>query len=240
MPDARAAADPFAVFVAAAANSAIVEARYRVVDAAALTFNRIADHAQASGWIERDERLLALALLGRLAAQLAAGIVLAVRAEIPYAAGALLRQVVEVEYLMLLGCADPSELARWYRATPEQLRKEFTPRKMRLASDGLFLDEEYWTHCELGGHPHPRARALLAEYQNPVLPTDVLLPDTVQHIRRLWTSTRLLLPQLPGGKELLDSSGDDLTVRISAWTAIEHPLVVSFDGIARSAIGGSE
>lgn len=227
--------DALTVFAATAANGTIVQARHQVVEAAAHTFDRVADHTQADGWARRDEQMLALALLARLASQLASGIAVTLRDDITYAAGALLRQLIEVEYLMLLGYAEPAELARWYRATPDQLRKEFTPKKMRAASDGLFRDQEYWTHCEVGGHPHPRARTLLAAYQNPVSPAGVLLPDTVQHIRRLWTSTRLLLPQLAGGQALLDASGDNLAVAIEGWLAVEHPLIVSFDGIARPA-----
>jgi hypothetical protein len=235
MSNASSAEDLVVVIGTAVANDAIIEARYRVIDVSAQTFNRIADHNQVGGWIFRDERMLAFALLARLAAQLVEGIALTARAGITYSAGALLRQLIEVEYLMLLGNTDPPELARWYRATPEQLRKEFTPKKMRDASDGLFRDHEYRTHCEIGGHPHPRARTLLTAYENPISPLGMLLPDTVQHIRRLWTSTQLLLPQLPGGQDLLDTSGNDLTVAIDAWTAAEHPLIVSFDGISHSA-----
>lgn len=53
-----------------------------------------------------------------------------------------------------------------------------------------------WLHCEVGGHPHLRARMLLNTYETALAPVASLLPDAVHYLRRLWTSLRLLLPKL--------------------------------------------
>ena len=92
--------------------------------------------------ISRDDRELAVALLSRLASELSAGIALMSRQSYLYGAGALLRQLVEIEYLMFLGYIDPTNLARWYRADGKELRKVFSPQRMRNASDGLFRDQD--------------------------------------------------------------------------------------------------
>jgi hypothetical protein len=218
-------------FQDAAADDVIVSARFDVLDAGGVTLQRIADLTQTSGWISRDDRELAVALLSRLASELSAGIALMVRQSYLYAAGALLRQLVEIEYLMFLGYLDPNNLARWYRADGTELRKTFSPQRMRNASDGLFRDQEYWLHCEVGGHPHPRARMLLNAYQTRLSPVASLFPDAVHHLRRLWTSLRLLLPKLDIGELALKEFAEPLVKAIEHWTKVENPLILSFDGI---------
>ncbi len=225
-------------FQDAAADDVIVSARFAVLDAGRTTFQRIADLLQTSGWLSRDDRELAVALLSRLASELSSSIALVVRQSYLYAAGALLRQLVEIEYLMFLGYIDPTNLARWYRADGKELRKVFSPQQMRNTSDGLFRDQEYWLHCEVGGHPHPRARVLLNAYETPLAPIASLLPDAVHHLRRLWTSLRLLLSKLDIGELALKEFAEPLVNAIERWTEVENPLILSFDGIAVEAAEG--
>jgi hypothetical protein len=230
--------DALAAFQDAAADDIIISARFSVLDTGGTTLQRIADLVQTSGYISRDDRELAVALLSRLASELSAGIALMSRQSYLYGAGALLRQLVEIEYLMFLGYIDPTNLARWYRADGKELRKVFSPQRMRNASDGLFRDQEYWLHCEVGGHPHPRARMLLNDYPTPLAPIATLLPDAVHYLRRLWTSLRLLLPQLDIGELALQEFAEPLASAIERWTEVENPLILSFDGIATTSADG--
>ena len=85
-----------------------LRARLAVLDSCSVVFTRLADLLQTSGWIGRDRKELAAALLMRLASELAGGISLLIQNSHLYAAGALLRQLIEVEYLLFLGCADPT------------------------------------------------------------------------------------------------------------------------------------
>lgn len=229
--------EALAAFRDAAANDVIVSARFSVLDAGSTTFQHIADLLHTSGWIGRDDRELAVALLSRIASELSSGIALMSRQSYLYAAGALLRQLVEVEYLMFIGYIDPTNLARWYRADGKELRKVFSPQQMRNASDGLFRDQEYWLHCEVGGHPHPRARMLLNAYETPLAPIASLLPDAVHHLRRLWTSLRLLFPKLDVGEPALEKFSAPLVDSIEHWTEVENPLILSFDGISVETAG---
>lgn len=222
-----------AIFGAAASSPAVVSARLAVLDAAASSLVAIADELHVAGWVGRDDRRLATALLSRLAGELAMGIRHLLLAESDYAAGALLRQLIEVEYLLFLGYGDPGTLEQWYRADARTLRHAFSPKAMRKASGGLFRDQEYWLHCEVGGHPHPRARMLLSAYQPTVAPQAFLLPDSVHHVRRAWTSLRLLLPQLDDGEAILIGRGNTLATAVRAWEAVEDATVLSFDGVPK-------
>lgn len=219
-------------FQHAAANDVIVSARFSVLDTGGNTLQHTADLIQTSGWMSRDDRELAVALLSRLASELSADIALMCRQSYLYAAGVLLRQLIEIEYLMFLGYIDPANLARWYRADAKEIRKVFSPQRIRNASDGLFRDQEYWLHCEVGGHPHPRARMLLNAYETALAPVASLLPDAVHHLRRLWTSLRLLLPKLDIGELALKEFAEPLVNAIEHWTEVENKLILSFDGIA--------
>lgn len=233
---ARFADETLVAFQDAAANDLIVSARFGVLDAGGNTFQRIADLIQTSGWMSRDDRELAVALLSRLASEPAAGIALMCRQSYLYAAGALLRRSIEIEYLMFLGYIGAANLARWYRADAKELRKVFSPQRMRNASDALFRDQEYRLHGGVGGHPHPRARMLLNAYETPLAPVASLLPDAVHHLRRLWTSLRLLLPKLDIGELALEEFAEPLVNAIAHWTEVENKPILSFDGIAVETI----
>ncbi|MHA6883733.1 hypothetical protein [Ralstonia pseudosolanacearum] len=219
------------VFTVSASNEEIVASRYEVLESASVAFSRIADELQVAGYLSKSGRLRAAALLVHLASELSSGISILLRAQREYPAGALLRQLIEVEYLAFQAYIDPSQLEVWYDADAVSLRRQFTPQAMRKASGGVFHDQEYWHHCELGGHPHPRARILLRKYASSLSPDAFLLPDSVQHVRRLWTSIRLLMPQLDGGDGCLDRHAKGLTSTLENWQRIEHPSILALDGI---------
>jgi hypothetical protein len=65
-----------------------------------------------------------------------------------------------------------------------------------------------------------------------------LLPDAVHHLRRLWTSLRLLLPKLDIGELALKEFAKPLIKAIERWTEVENPLILSLDGIAAKTAEG--
>ena len=99
---------------------------------------------------------------------------------------------------------------------------------MRDASQGLFRDAEYWHHCELGGHPTPKGRIFLQDYESFRTPIEFLLPDAAHHLRRLWTSVSLTMPKLNLNAEAVST---ELPDAISDWERVENQVVLSFDGI---------
>jgi hypothetical protein len=109
-----------------------------------------------------------------------------------YAAAALCRQLVEVEYLVWLFGTYPSEAQAWLSATQRDLRQMYAPSAIRKRSEGRFRDHEYWSHCELGGHPYPKAAFLLPEHvlpddEHPLPTSEWMWVDLGQHLERLWS-----------------------------------------------------
>jgi len=107
-----------------------------------------------------------------------------------YAASALVRQFVEVEYLVRLFRRDANEALSWLKASPKELRESFRPGQMRKRA-GDFRHHEYQVHCESGGHPNPGAHPLLpARYARHHLPplgtNEGFWVDLAQHLRRVW------------------------------------------------------
>lgn len=100
-----------------------------------------------------------------------------------YAAAALLRQLVEVEYLAWAMEANHDEAERWLRSDKNERMNFFTPAKLRKASTGKFHSKDYGHHCELGGHPSPAASKLLA---GDIQQSQLLLSDLLGHTGRIW------------------------------------------------------
>lgn len=112
-----------------------------------------------------------------------------------YAAAAIVRQLIECEYLLTLFADDLDHARRWRDSTPEDLRAEFTPAKMRRLTG--FSNEEYWNHCDTGGHPNPKGARLL-EWLDPARHSwpyarEELAIDLGLHLRRTWKAVDRVL-----------------------------------------------
>lgn len=103
-----------------------------------------------------------------------------------YAAAALIRQVVEIEYLTWAFKEGHVDLEHWLKSTHEDRRKVFSPASLRQTSKGRFLDKDYRRHCEQGGHPTPEGIHLLI----PGPSFQILLADLLTHSWRIWDQTR--------------------------------------------------
>lgn len=107
-----------------------------------------------------------------------------------YAAAALVRQLVECEYLTWLFGEDPEKAARWFRSEPAD-RQQLRPAAMRKRSGGRFRSEEYASHCGRGGHPHPAGAFMLPgrEDSRQLAEGRWQWVDLGQHLERLWDLT---------------------------------------------------
>lgn len=131
-----------------------------------------------------------------MAAELGTGAVLMLDTEHRYAAAALVRQLIEGEYLLRAFVDDIARAAEWYRSTPGEIRKAFMPKSMRPL--GGFSDHEYWTHSDQGGHPSPHGRHLLRFGVHSSMGQDAYITasmwgDLAQHLRRVWAAVHDLL-----------------------------------------------
>lgn len=219
------------VFESALADPILSSARLSVLDIGGKSLKEIGRHAQIHGHLVGDRDISAFSLLSVLAADLTIGFATLIRSQNEYSAAALLRQLVEFEYLFFVAYQDKSELGKWLEADGGELRKQFTPQKMRKKSNGIFRDQEYWMHCDMGGHPNPKARVFLPGGSNIQKVAVFLLPDGVHHFRRMWTSIKLLYPVLLGDNKSQLGKLKIVSDEIAAWEIKEHPLILSFDGM---------
>ncbi len=100
-----------------------------------------------------------------------------------YAGAALLRQLVEVEYLAWAFETRDEDAAIWLRSDKKLREGFFRPAKLREAAKGKFRSRDYGFHCELGGHPVPQGTVLL---QGDEGTAQLLLSDLLGHAGRIW------------------------------------------------------
>lgn len=129
------------------------------------------------------EELLAVSVLLSIASQLTSAANDLFADGRQYAAAALLRQLVEVEYLAWAFDTRDRDAGRWMKSTAEERQKFFTPAKIRKAANGTFRSKDYAYHCELGGHPVPGSMLLLVEDK---VASQLLLSDLLGHTGRIW------------------------------------------------------
>lgn len=127
---------------------------------------------------------VAVAMLLRIASQLIGGCALLFSKRQHYAAAALLRQLVEVEYLAWAFSANDSDARKWLRSTKREREEFFRPARLRSDSGGRFRNKDYSYHCELGGHPVPRSCLLFGAQADKT--GQLLLADALGHIGHIW------------------------------------------------------
>ncbi len=72
-----------------------------------------------------------------------------------YGAAALVRQLVEAEYLAWAFAKGEDDAEKWMRSTDKERMQLFRPYQLREQSGGLFRHGDYSHHCGKGGHPSP-------------------------------------------------------------------------------------
>lgn len=177
---------------------------------------------------DRHHAFRAVAALIEMAGELATGAVQLLESEQRYASAALIRQLIEAEYLLTAFEAEFTSAAEWARSTPDEIRRSFSPRSMRAV--GGFSDSEYWRHCDLGGHPSPSGRVLL-RFNLAVHPDeDELLTasvwgDLAQHLRRIWHRVDSLLSSQHARYAAVRQEPRDLVRAIEERWVDTDPLV---------------
>ncbi|MBA15240.1 MAG: hypothetical protein CMN73_02675 [Sphingomonas sp.] len=130
-----------------------------------------------------DDAAVAVSMLLRIASEIVSGCADLVASGRHYAGAALVRQLVEVEYLAWAFETKDEEAARWLRSTREERERFFKPSKLRKASGGRFRGTDYSYHCELGGHPVPGSWRLLT---NAEATGQLMLFDCLTHSTHIW------------------------------------------------------
>src|SRR5438552_3104832 len=105
------------------------DAARRVVNYVASELDGFAAQVWAFGSAEGSRR--AVAVVAQMGAELAIGASQLYEAERWYAGAALVRQLIETEYLLHLFARDSAEPEKWLKATQEEARLMFSPKNMR-------------------------------------------------------------------------------------------------------------
>lgn len=98
-------------------------------------------------------RVMASGLVASIGCELLQGIVVLADTRCAYASAALVRQLVEIEYLAWAVSEDPEDAIDWLRADHSRRLAWWQPGKIRQRADGRFPNSDYRNHCEAGGHP---------------------------------------------------------------------------------------
>jgi hypothetical protein len=160
--------------IAAALNADIVTVRMSLARFTATIFQDVGKELHLFGhFLGGDRRAglspfghgndaaVAVSMLLRIGSQLVSASADLIADGRHYAGCALIRQLVEAEYLAWAFETKDAEAARWFRSTLDERKSFFTPAKLRAAAGKRFRSIDYSFHCELGGHPVPRSWILL-------------------------------------------------------------------------------
>jgi hypothetical protein len=154
---------------------------------------------------------LAAGLTSAVACELVSGIVVLADSRVAYGAAALVRQLVETEYLAWAVTRDPEDALDWLTSTKKVRMAKWQPGRIRGRSDGRFPNKDYGDHCEVGGHPTPEgAQAIL---DNRDLWVEVSLYEASFHGANTW---HYLLDAFES-VEAIDTSHARLDEAIAKW-----------------------
>jgi hypothetical protein len=164
---------------------------------------------------ETSDAIHAVSLLLQMAGELAVAAGRLLSDGEHYAGAALLRQVVEIEYLTWTFKEGHRSASKWLQSTYEERMSVFSPGKLRQTSKGRFLREDYKDHCEQGGHPVPRGSLLLGA-KNPGS-AQILLVDLIVHCWRTWDQVVQWSIGVPYASAIVLGRGRQISSRLNKW-----------------------
>ena len=129
-------------------------------------------------------RLLAAGLAGAVACELVSGVLILTATGNAYGAAALVRQIVETEYLAWAVTSDPDDAIEWLTSTGDQRRARWGPSQIRGRADGRFPNSDYWNHCEAGGHLTPPGAKAILDNRN--VWVEISLYEAALHGANTW------------------------------------------------------
>jgi hypothetical protein len=127
-----------------------------------------------------------LCLVSVTGASLGAGVQQLIFQNNHYAASALLRQLVEVEFLLWKFAQDCDEIPGWVNSTREERERNWKPSRIYRDAENDYRQKDYSGHCELGGHPTPVGAEIAAGVRSDIAEAS-LLCDLINHLRDSWT-----------------------------------------------------
>lgn len=179
--------------------------------------------AGESPWGNGSDEAVAVSVLLRIAGQLVGGAAELLDRERHYAAAALIRQLVEVEYVAWAFESRDRDGERWLRSTRKEREEFFRPARIRAAADGHFRGRDYGDHCELGGHPVPGGALLLGTDASAA--GELLLADALGHAGRAWDHIVGWAARMQLHGTLVTARTPEMSQRYHEWKRVD-PLAV--------------
>jgi hypothetical protein len=132
-----------------------------------------------------------------------------------YAGAALLRQIVEIEYLTWTFKEGYRNPEKWLNSTHRERMEDFTPAKLRQTSHRRFLSKDYQDHCEQGGHPVPAGAHLLAGKNKGR--SQLFLADLITHSWRTWDHVQKWASSVPSAQPVIKAANCKIYSALSKW-----------------------
>jgi hypothetical protein len=167
----------------------------------------------------QDKAVIAVSILLQMAGELILASATLLTTGSHYAGAALVRQIVEIEYLTWTFKEKRRNPAEWLDSTAEERMKAFTPSQLRKTSQGRFLYEDYSNHCEQGGHPVPRGAALLRGSN--LDGAQILLADLITHSWRTWDQVVVWAEDVPRANPIISASIPRIYPRLREWGKVD-------------------
>jgi hypothetical protein len=164
---------------------------------------------------ETEDAIRAVGLLLQMAGELAGAAGRLLSGGEHYAGAALVRQIVEIEYLTWTFKEGHRSASKWLKSTHAERMKMFSPSELRKTSKGRFLSRDYQHHCEQGGHPVPVGSFLLGA-QSPGS-AQMLLVDLMVHCWRTWDQIVQWSKDLSVASAAVLDRGSSLSARLNDW-----------------------
>lgn len=174
------------------------------------------------------ERIIGLSCVVQISGELGTACVGLLQAKQFYPSFALVRQIVECEYLCWAFSQDEDEARKWLKTSRRERMRFWSPRHMRQRSNGEFRDKDYAVHCEIGGHPTPAAFRLL--HSTRVMPEKSVWIELTTHLANTWSHITRAIPDLilPLLDRRVGPQGtiSDVTASVNKWLNSDPALAV--------------
>lgn len=165
------------------------------------------------------EEVVAFSMLLQMAGELTRAAAKMLASGQHYAGAALLRQIVEIEYLTWTfkeGHRDPK---KWLNSTHRERMQDFTPAQLRQTSHGRFLAKDYQDHCEQGGHPVPAGAHLLSGQNKAGV--QLLLVDLITHAWRTWDHVQKWATDFPSVQPAIAAANAKFFSALEKWGDVD-------------------
>jgi hypothetical protein len=176
-----------------------------------------------------NDAVVGLATVMQIGGELVSGAITLFAEDNRYAAAALTRQLVEVEYLAWAFAEDEEEAEKWMRSSKDERQELWQPRHLRARADGRFRGVDYGLHCGKGGHPSPEGIYLLPDHYSPDASAPLWWCDMAIHGHSVWSYALAAAERLGQGDVLSSLEEASALSEVEGRWRNEDPFIELMD-----------